>query len=315
MKPDVSVIIPVFNIEKYVVDLVRQLERQAFEACEYLIVDDGSSDETLALLMELGLSSKAKEKFHIISLKHSGVSNARNVAIDQARGEYLIFLDGDDYFEPDLIETYFSKIRESNADIAFFPFNMVDDSAQRDLIEYQTHYERLASPIAYTGNQFLDFISRGLIGGYPIAYISRRIAWKNARFPVEFMLHKDLYALVELINSNPCVTIRVYDDVKYHYIMHSESAIHTAGWADFDDYVAVKKQIIGTVLSKKIRQNVQKSIYDDYVNWCAEEMDSERMERHYNYLIHNIGDVRLSVKGLIKAVVNITMLKVRIVFS
>lgn len=314
MEPQVSVIIPAFNIQKYVVNLVRQLERQTFRQCEYLIVDDGSSDATLTLLMNEKRNSSLGEQIHIFTTQHCGTSHARNIAIEQARGEYLIFLDGDDFFKSDLVETYFSKIKESNSDIAFFPFDMVDDTIQRNRIEYQTNYQRLASVDAYTSNQLLDYIAKGLIGGYPVAYISKKKAWDNVRFPIEFMLHEDLYALVELVSSNQSMTIRIYNDVKYQYVMHAESAIHAAGWRDFDDYVAVKNQIIDKFPSKLAQKNIRESIFDDYLNWCAMEMTNERMKSHFEYLIHHLADVRLSLKSIIKTGVNILRLKIRIVF-
>ena len=99
MMPDISVIIPCFNAEEYIVRCVEKLEEQTFKSFEVIIVDDCSNDNSVKLLEEV--RDKSSADISIIKLeKNSGPGVARNVGIKNARGRYLAFCDIDDYYDP-----------------------------------------------------------------------------------------------------------------------------------------------------------------------------------------------------------------------
>lgn len=110
----VSVIIPVYNTEKYLRQCLESIRRQTLEDIEVLCVDDGSADSSVEIIQEF---AKADARFRLIQQKNAGGGAARNRGILEARGEYLSFLDSDDFFEPPMLERMSRKLDETGADL------------------------------------------------------------------------------------------------------------------------------------------------------------------------------------------------------
>lgn len=98
--PVVSVILPVYNGERYVARCIDRVVRQTYQDWELIIVDDGSTDHTASIC-----DGYASDRIHVIHQKNGGVSAARNAGIAMARGEYLAFVDADDLIEEDYLST------------------------------------------------------------------------------------------------------------------------------------------------------------------------------------------------------------------
>lgn len=99
MKPKVSIIIPAYNVENYIGEAIQSVLKQTYQDFELLVVNDGSTDRTLDVI-----DTYTDRRIRVINQVNSGVSVARNVGIDNATGEYIAFLDGDDRYEPTFLE-------------------------------------------------------------------------------------------------------------------------------------------------------------------------------------------------------------------
>lgn len=117
--PAISVIIPAHNIEKYIVRCLDSLNRQTFTDFECIIVENASSDSTLDVIREY---IKDKAQFKLISVKESGVSNARNIGISASIADYITFIDGDDYVSENYLQTMFAGMTEHKVDMVVLPF-------------------------------------------------------------------------------------------------------------------------------------------------------------------------------------------------
>ena len=113
----VSIIIPVYNAEKYLRESLDCLISQTFSDFEVICVDDGSSDNSLKILCEYAAKDS---RFSVFTQDHAFAGTARNLGITHARGDYLIFLDADDYFLPKMLESSLKKAEENDADICVF---------------------------------------------------------------------------------------------------------------------------------------------------------------------------------------------------
>lgn len=113
----VSIVIPVFNCKAFLDQCLKSVFNQTFSSFEVIIVDDGSSDGTHELAK---LYSNRYSQFSIHQQNHSYAGAARNLGISKASGDYILFLDGDDYFEPTLLEKAYARITETDADICCF---------------------------------------------------------------------------------------------------------------------------------------------------------------------------------------------------
>ena len=115
MCPEVSIVIPVFNAEKYIKRTISTITNQNFKNIEIIVVNDGSSDNSLDIITIL---SKNDQRIRIFSQKNSGVSAARNKGIQEAQGNYIMFMDADDIMVKDSLESLVNSAKETDADIS-----------------------------------------------------------------------------------------------------------------------------------------------------------------------------------------------------
>lgn len=115
MKPKVSVIIPVYNSEKYISKCIESVLNQTFQDFEIIVINDGSKDNSQSILENY--KQKYSEKIVLVKQQNMGVSKTRNKAIEMARGEYIMFIDNDDYIDKDYIENFVKEIENGNYDV------------------------------------------------------------------------------------------------------------------------------------------------------------------------------------------------------
>lgn len=109
-----SIIIPVYNVEQYLDKCLKSISKQTFLDFECIIVDDGSPDNSNAIIDKY---VNKDQRFKVIHQKNMGLSAARNTGLDAAKGDYIAFVDSDDYIANDYLEKFVLKIASSNADI------------------------------------------------------------------------------------------------------------------------------------------------------------------------------------------------------
>ena len=121
----ISIIVPVYNVERYLARCVDSVLGQTYPSWELILVDDGSFDRSPAICDEYaGRDGRIK----VVHKKNGGLSSARNVGLDMMRGEYVTFLDSDDYWHPCYLEILLNFVEEKQADIAQCDFVRGDSS-------------------------------------------------------------------------------------------------------------------------------------------------------------------------------------------
>ncbi len=116
----ISVVIPVYNAEKYISRCIRSLINQTYSDWEAICVDDGSTDATRGLLDSLAASDA---RLRVIHSANGGVSRARNLALEKVRGEYILFLDSDDFLHPQTMEICVRRIEADGSDLVAFTYD------------------------------------------------------------------------------------------------------------------------------------------------------------------------------------------------
>lgn len=114
-KPLISVIIPCYNSENYIEEVIRSVLNQTYTNFEIIVIDDGSTDKSLNLCKEI---EKGDNRITVLHTENYGVSHARNLGIDLSKGTYVVFLDSDDMLTSDSLEILLNLLTENNADIA-----------------------------------------------------------------------------------------------------------------------------------------------------------------------------------------------------
>ncbi len=118
-RPIFSVIVPIFNIEKYVERCVDSLVNQSYYNLQIILVNDGSTDESGNIVQRYS----SDKRVTIINKKNGGLSSARNYGIDKCCGDYVLFVDGDDYIDTRLIEDVYKEVMHYDPDLILFPYS------------------------------------------------------------------------------------------------------------------------------------------------------------------------------------------------
>ncbi len=158
--PKVSVIIPVYNTEKYVRQAVESIRRQTLKDIEIIIVNDGSTDGSMTILEELAAQD---ERVKLFSQENQGQSIARNFALQKVGGKYLYFMDSDDYLENEALELCFEKAESNNLDFVLFDAEILNpqDTTAIDITYQRTQI--MDEESIYTGNELLNLFIRKYI--------------------------------------------------------------------------------------------------------------------------------------------------------
>lgn len=123
--PLVSVVMPVYNAESYLEQAIGSLLNQSMKHIEIIAVDDGSTDSSLEILNRFAASDN---RVRVYTQKNQYAGVARNLGLSHAKGEYIIFLDSDDFFEKNLVKDTYFKAKMDKADVVLFGANYFDDS-------------------------------------------------------------------------------------------------------------------------------------------------------------------------------------------
>lgn len=125
---DISVIVPVYNGEKYIEKCLESITNQTLKNIEIICVNDGSTDNTLSILEKYSTQDK---RIKVISIENRGQGHARNIALNESNGEYISFVDADDWIEKETYEQLYNKAKSDDLDLVFFQMiNYIDTSGK-----------------------------------------------------------------------------------------------------------------------------------------------------------------------------------------
>lgn len=166
----VSVVIPVYNAEKYLEETVGYIIKQTLEDIEIILVNDGSTDNSLNIMNKL---TEQDDRISVITQQNQGGGAARNTGLKFAHGEYVVFLDADDIFHPEMLECSYKYAKSNNADIVFWDFASLESDGKIihnqgkknnrenvNLANHDTLYYRYTNPAPWNKLFRLDFIKR-----------------------------------------------------------------------------------------------------------------------------------------------------------
>lgn len=217
----VSIIIPVYNVEKYLNKCIQSVVNQSYKNIEIILVNDGSQDNCHRICDEW---AKKDERIKVIHQTNQGLSSARNSGIEIANGDYLCFVDSDDYIDTNYIQILYRTVHENNADMGICRFADIDENNK--LLE-SGNIQQIAEGV-YTGKDIL----KELIFTFklPIRVVWNKIYKKslfdNIRFAVG-RINEDEFIIHRLIASSD--KISVTNKVLYYYL-HRNNSIMSSGF-------------------------------------------------------------------------------------
>ena len=169
-----SIIVPIYNVEKYIGSLVNSLVKQTNKNFEVIFIDDGSTDESIQILKEIMAGSEQEFSFKLLQQVNQGLSSARNIGILNATGEYIFFLDSDDEIEINFVETILTSCyKYSQPDTLIFDHSSIDEFGNA-LDSNYGHGSIYRQKDLCTSEQILTALSKGEIPGTAWSFVTKR---------------------------------------------------------------------------------------------------------------------------------------------
>ncbi len=252
--PHISVLIPVYNVEKYLGACLDSVLKQTFQDFEVICINDGSTDHSLDVLNQY---AQKDNRIHIISQKNQGVSVARNRGISNARGEYITFLDSDDMIAPTFLEALITALEKNpSAQFAWCDFKE----------EIPSTFSKIEIPSLITiKNPFDYFILRKKprIGASSCAKLYKKQALNNLEFPKGLTVGEDLIFLYTLLLQSK---VAVYvPEVLYFYRIRENSAMHKPlTQKRLDDEIEVTKRLFLLMQENELNKTTKK-VFKNYI--------------------------------------------------
>ncbi len=210
----VSIIIPVYKVEKYIDKCLAAVKSQSYNNLEIMLVDDGTPDRCGEICDDY---AKQDSRIRVIHKKNGGLSSARNAALDVCKGEYVFFLDSDDYIAQNTIELLMSVMERDKSDIACCNFQMVDEEGQF-LASPEGYKDDLLTPDKYQRQSYEDrfFVSSIVVWNK----LYKRETIGELRFPIGKLHEDEFFSYRAIENAGKISTI---SDRLHFYLQRGDS--------------------------------------------------------------------------------------------
>ena len=209
-KAKISIIATFYNLEDYTKRCVDSLTSQTFQDIEIICINDGSTDNTIGVLQDLALNDN---RIKIIDKKNEGVSIARNTGINAASGEYIMFVDGDDYLEPNACEILYKKVKEYYVDIITYQFTnkWTNKSIKDKKLKISPYYLEIKDhPYLFSDKLEKTYKSINLGICWDKLYKRDFIIKNKISFPESLNLYEDAIFILKILITNPQILVTDY---------------------------------------------------------------------------------------------------------
>lgn len=240
----VSIILPIYNAENHIKKTLDSILAQTFENIEIICVNDGSKDRTLEVLKNL---EQQDERIKIIDKKNEGAWKARLDGIKKSVGEYIAFVDSDDYVEQDFIKKLYDSIKKNNSDISVCGFKRIDEDTEKVLSQEMRYKE---TRIIEKGSNFEEVISVNTALWNKLYKASLLKEIKELENPPRILEDMVFLARVYLKTEK----ISFVDDYLYNYMVREGSAMNTLKDNDIYLVQSAMLQIKGEYLKSQSNQ-------------------------------------------------------------
>jgi glycosyltransferase involved in cell wall biosynthesis len=238
-----SVIIPVYNVKDYLSECLDSIVGQTLTDIEIICVDNGSMDESLEILKKY---AKRDKRIKILEIGRSNAGAARNAGLAVANGEFLYFIDSDDYCETDLLEKCYKKITEDKADVLVFRASMFDTTTKKhEILSYSLVDNNLPTKIPFKPAEMKNHLFNSF-QNWPWDKVFRHefIKEKNISFQEVVRANDVMFVYLALAQAKK---ITILDDVLIHYRVGNKNSLqatnHLAPVAFWDAYRKTKEML------------------------------------------------------------------------
>jgi len=215
----ISIIVPVYNIEKYIEKCIYSVLQQSYTNLEIIIIDDGSTDKSGNICEKL---AKTDFRINIIHKENEGLAAARNDGLKAAQGKYIIFIDGDDYIDKNMVNKLHQRILHDKADLVLCNIHFVDKEGNIVADKEDELTDGVLSQKEFWAGYYGAFV-------YPYVVAWNKL-YKKELFEHTFFekgkIHEDEFILHQIISQ--CNVISVIKDKLYNYVQRDNSIMNSS---------------------------------------------------------------------------------------
>ncbi len=255
-KYKVSIVIPVYNIKNYIDRCLTSIISQTYSNIQIIIIDDGSIDGSSEICDKY---SVLDDRIEVVHIENGGVGNARNIGIEKANGEYILFIDGDDYIENSYIETLINSIIENKSDLAIVDyylqignkrFSNSINTNEKILFDNKSALDNILNEDLYLGYLWNKLFKLKIIKDNNIRFDRRIRIWEDLLFCIEYI---------------DCIKNVVYTRTPlYTYIQRDNSAVSAKN--STSDYTKLYAMDKAYCIAFKYKGEFLEKIQDMYAN-------------------------------------------------
>ena len=273
----ISVIIPVYNIEKYLPKCLSSIENQKnFTNLEIILIDDGSNDSSGSICDKF---LKKYNNVKVIHKENGGVSSARNVGIENATGDYISFVDGDDFLDTNHFDEILEDIKKTNSDLIIHDYYVEFENSfykyRKNKIQKEFKKEE----------SIKELLSGGVIGNNLFDKAFKKSKIGNVRFDSEIRIGEDLLFIYQFLENIDKVSARSI--ATYHYIQRTGSAMNSTFSDKFFDIIKVSE-----IIEKNIQEKFPNLL--EYANALSIYSKYKTLERARKMKYYNKSNFKLN---------------------
>lgn len=224
----ISIIVPIYNRLKYLDKCLYSICCQSYVDFEVLLIDDGSTDGSANICKKY---CDMDSRFQYYYQEHKGVSSVRNYGLKLARGEWISFIDSDDWIGTEFLNAMWKEAQHSHADIVVSGYERVDDEGK--CLKKDVFDDAILS-----SGQALLMVCKNIIADYVWNKIFRKELWDNIHFP-EDRVYEDILVMYRVFMCAKRVS--VISTCQYYYLLHLDSIVATKKFL-FDNFYALKER-------------------------------------------------------------------------
>ncbi len=243
LNPKISIIVPVFNVEKYLAKCIKSILNQIFTDFELILINDGSVDNSGEICDEF---AKYDSRIKVIHTKNKGQSSARNLGLKIAKGDYVGFVDSDDWIEPEMYKQLYETCFQKSSDISIIGIREVNEDGSK-LREYIPRKVTLSEILkrAYPCNKI----------------IKRELFINNNLYFIEGKYYEDVELIPKLFIKSQKVS--VISEIAYNYLKRNESTTGRRDEKILDNlwaYIQIKNYLIEEKLYANYKIDFEKAV-------------------------------------------------------
>lgn len=285
MKKDmISVIIPIYNAEKYLKRCIESILNQTYKNLEILLINDGSTDKSKDICNEY---KEKDSRIKIINKENEGVSKTRNIGLNLAIGEYIFFMDSDDFLDKTAMEIMYNEA--SKYKIIKLNYKVMKNNREKDRTRYCGIFSR---------EQLLKEIISGKIGGFCWGYLIKRELIQNINFNENTSHMEDTIFIIQLLKNVDY--IKMIDNSYYYYCINTSSltSVKSTNILKTIEEYLYSINAIQEYINKNFRHNYREDILDKKTIILEKEISKIQNKKQFNQIV-NSEEIRKELKCII----------------